>query len=185
LIQNRLNRLENDDKFIEEVMKSTTEFSEIVRKEALDIFARKADFAHAHKYTKRFDVQNFLGMLGRVTAENKLGLTPQILADFVEALTLGCKDFVKIAFVTKTCFNPQENLTLFRSFQTADANAQQAYLYLLFEYELMEQVDIYLSEQDESDFVKFRALYTLKKEHSQFKLEDLMDIDTLCNEVRL
>ncbi|MEY3090232.1 MAG: hypothetical protein RL113_548 [Pseudomonadota bacterium] len=185
LIQNRLNRLENDDKFIDEVMKSTTEFSEIVRNEALEIFARKADFRHAHKYAKRFDAQNFLVMLERVSAEEKLGLTPQILADFVEVLSLGCKDFLKIAFVTKKAFNPQENLTLFRSFQTANPNAQQAYLYLLFEYELMEQVDLYLSEHDESDFVKFRALYTLKREHSQFKLEDLMDIDTLCNEVRL
>ena len=53
-----------------------------------------------------------------------------------------------------------------------------------FEYELLEQASNYLDEQEEDEFVKFRALNTLKKEHNKYKLEDIMDIDSICSETK-
>jgi hypothetical protein len=185
LIQNRLNRLESDGKFIEEVMKSTSEYSKIVQAEALAVFAGKENFLKARKYVKVFDVKNFLVMLERVSAEDDLELTPEILTDFVKTLDLTCQDFIKIALVTKKYFNPEENLTLFRGYQLENPKAQNAYLYLLFEYELLEQVAIYLNEQEDHEFIKFRALWQLKQEHTKYKLEDIIDIDSVCNETRL
>jgi hypothetical protein len=185
LTQNRLNRLESDDKFIEDVLKSTSEYSEVVQAEALESFARRENFVKAHKYSKVFDVKNFLIMIERVTAEDDLGVTPEILTDFVKALDLSCQDFITIVSVTKKYFNPEENLTLFRGYQLENPKAQNAYLYLLFEYELLDQVALYLNEQEEDEFIKFRALWQLKQEHTKYKLEDIIDIDSICNETRL
>ena len=185
LTQNRLNRLESDDKFVADVLKSTSEYTEIVQAEALDTFARKENFVKAHKYAKVFDIKSFFTMLERVTAEDNLELTPEILTDFVKALALSCQDFIKIVSVTKKYFNPEENLTLFRGYQLENPKAQNAYLYLLFEYELLEQVAIYLNEQEENEFIKFRAFYQLKQEHTKYKLEEIIDIDSVCNETRL
>ncbi len=184
LIQNRLNCLESDEKFVEGVMRATSDYSEAVQKEALETFARKADFMKARKYVKVFDVKNFLVMLNRISHDDKLGLTTDILTEFVDALHLKCEDFISIAMVTKKYFKPDENLLLFRSYQAKNEKAQNAYLYLLFEYELLEQVSKYLDEHDEHDFMKFRALYTLKREHSKFKLEDIIDIKSICSEQR-
>jgi len=183
LIQNRLNRLESDEKFVEDVMKSTSEYSPAVQAEALNAFASKVDFVKARKYAKVFNTQSFFVMLNRVTAEDMLELTPEILTEFVEALDIGCQDFIKIAAVTKKYFNPEENLTLFRTYQLKNPKAQNAFLYLLFEYELLEQVALYLQEQEESEFIKFRAWYTLKQEHNNpYRLKDIIDIDSICNE---
>lgn len=180
LIQNRLNRLENDEKFVEDVMRSNSEYSEPVQAVALDIFAKKEDFVKARKYAKVFDVKNFLVMLGRVTHEDKLGLNSDILDEFVNALDLKCQDYVNIAAITKKYFKPEENLLLYREYQSKDENAQNAYLYLLFEYELLDQVSSYLDEQEEGDFIKFRALYQLKKTNSKYKLNDIIDIPSVC-----
>lgn len=185
LTQNRLNRLEADDKFVVDVLKSTSEYSKIVQAEALETFARKENFAKAQKYAKVFDIKSFFSMLERVTAEDNLELTPDILTDFVKALDLSCQDFIKIVSVTKKYFNPEENLTLFRSYQLENPKAQNAYLYLLFEYELLDQVAIYLNEQEDDEFMKFRALWQLKQEHTKYKLKDIIDIDSVCNETRL
>jgi hypothetical protein len=185
LIQNRLNCLESDDAFVEGVMRATSDYSETVQKEALEIFARKSDFETARKYAKVFDVKNFLVMLERVNNQDNLGLTSEILTDFVNALELRCADYIKVAVITKKYFKPEENLLLFRGYQSENDKAQNAYLYLLFEYELLEQASAYLDEQEESEFVKFRALYTLKQEHSKYRLEDIIDIDSICNETRL
>lgn len=180
LIQNRLNRLETDEKFVEEVMKSSSSYSDIVRRQALEIFARKETFFKARKYAKVFDVKNFFVMLERVNHEEDMGLTSEILNDFVSTLKLSCADFVKIADITKREFTPDENLALFKQYQADNPKAQNAYLYLLFEYELLDSVAAYLEEHEESEFIKFRALYELKKEHKNYKMDDLIDIDVIC-----
>jgi ABC-type multidrug transport system fused ATPase/permease subunit len=180
LIQNRLNRLESDNEFVEEVMKSSSQFSKLVQAQALEIFARKETFYKARKYAKVFDVENFKVMLARANFEEDMGLSSEILNDFMNGLKLSCTDFVEIANVTKKQFTPDENLKLFKRYQAENPKAQNAYLYLLFEYELLDEVGAYLDEQDENDFIKFRALYELKKEDKKFKLEDRVEPDSIC-----
>jgi uncharacterized integral membrane protein len=185
LAKNRMNCLESDDNFVEGVMKSSTGYSKIVQETALEVFAKKQNFDKARKYIKVFDVKNFLTMLKRVNNDDNLGLTVEIVSEFVDVLKLKCSDFIEIAVITKKHFKPEENLLMFRSFQVNDEKAQNAYLYLLFEYELLDQVNTYLSEHDEDDFVKFRALLTLKQEHNRYKLDDIVDIKSICNEAKL
>ncbi len=180
LIQNRLNRLESDSEFVEEVMKSSSTFSKSVQAQALEIFARKETFYKARKYAKVFDVENFKVMLARANFEEDMGLNSEILNDFIAGLKLSCTDFVEIANVTKKQFAPDENLALFKRYQAENPKAQNAYLYLLFEYELLDGISTYLDEQDGNDFIKFRALYELKKGNKKFKLEDLVDTNTIC-----
>ncbi len=180
LIQNRLNRLESDNEFVEEVMKSSSQFSTLVQAQALEIFARKETFYKARKYAKVFDVENFKVMLARANFEEDMGLSSEILNDFMNGLKLSCTDFVEIANVTKKQFTPDENLSLFKRYQLENPKAQNAYLYLLFEYELLDAIGAYLDEHDKADFIKFRALYELKKEDKKFKLEDLVETNTIC-----
>jgi hypothetical protein len=180
LIKNRLNRLDHDDKFIEEVMKSPVSFSDPVEHKALELFAAKESFFKARKYAKIFDVENFFVMLNRVSTEKDMELTTDILDDFVAALNFNCNEFVRTAYITKKVFTPDENLVFFKKYQNEYPNAQLAYLYLLFEYELMEEVGLYLDEQYEGDFIRARALYSLKKANKNYKIEDLMNIDTIC-----
>ena len=181
LIHNRLNRLKADDKFVEEVMKSSSEFSDPVRAAALDIFASKETFFKARKYAKIFDTKNFFVMLHRTKNEEDMELTGEILSDFVSVLKLSCQDYANIANITKKIFRPDENLVLFKKYQEENLKAQSAYLYLLFEYELTDEVSAYLEEQDESEFIKSRAILELKKEHKNYKLEDLLDVHSICH----
>jgi len=185
LIQNRLNRLESDPAFVEEVMKSSSQYSEQVQKEALRIFASKETFFKARKYAKVFDVENFMVMLNRAaeSEDEEMGLTAEILNDFVESLKLKCADFVRIARVTKKIFSPDENLALFKRYQKENPKAQNAYLYLLFEYELLDEIANYFDEHEEHEFVKYRALFELKKQNKGFKLEDLIDAESICKNI--
>ncbi len=184
LIQNRLNAIESDGKLVEDIMRSTSDYSKEVQEKAVNKFASTEDFIKARKYAKVFDNKSFFIMLNRVTSDNKLGLTVEILNEFIEALNLSCKDYVYMASITKKYFKPDENLQLFKVYQSKDEKAQNAYLYLLFEYELMEEVESFLEEHGESDFIKFRAFYELKTKSSRYNLEDIIDINSICNERR-
>ncbi|MDQ7046831.1 MAG: hypothetical protein Q9M39_04140 [Sulfurovum sp.] len=184
LVQNRLNRLKTDETFPEDIMRSTSEYSPVVQAQALEVFANKENFTNAKKYAKVFDIKNFLVMLKRMNPENNLELTPEVLTDFVEALDFTCSDFVKIALVTKKYFTPEENLTLFRKIQEENEKAQNAYLYLLFDYELLEQVAIYFEEHEDNEFTKFRAFYELKNMNSRYRMEDIIDIHSVCRKTK-
>ena len=183
LVQNRLNRLTIDENFIESVLKSSSDYSETVKNEALAIFSHKATFEQARKYSKIFDVENLLVMINRITNENNLGLNKEVLSSFIDDLKLSCSDFIKIAEVTKKYLKPDENLEMFNGYQKKNDKAQNAYLYLLFEYELMEQVGIFLEEHEEDEFIKFRAFYKLKESNCGYKLEDIIDIYSVCSKI--
>ena len=182
VIKNLINRLEKDETFAEEVLQAKESYTPELFGEALKVFASKTNFAKARKYAKVFDKETLLLMLSRVTKEDDLGLTKDALDEFIIALepTLECSDYLMMATLMMEHLSPDENLKLWREYQNKYVKAQIAYLYLLFDYEMIEKAGDYLDEHDESDFKRFRALFDLKKEHKKYKITDLMNIRHIC-----
>lgn len=180
LTQNRLNLLDVDSKFTETVLRASTEYDASVVEKALALFSEETDFLKASKYSKVYSIKQFFILLSRVTEEETLAFSPDTLSTFVEDLDFSCDEYVEIARVTKKFFTPEENLALFKRFQEKDDEGQSAYLYLLFEYELLDEAYNYLDEFEAGEFIKYRALYTLKKEHSGYRLEDILSQKSTC-----
>jgi ABC-type multidrug transport system fused ATPase/permease subunit len=183
VLKNLLNRIEKDENFSEEVLQFKENYSKELFKTALNKFALTANFAKARKYAKVFNKKSFIVMLERVTREDNLGINKEILDEFIVALEseLECSDYLKIATLTMKQLSPDENLFLWREYQSKYHKAEIAYLYLLFDYEMIESAGEYLDEHDEEDFKRFRALYDLKKEHKKYKITDLMNVRHICD----
>jgi len=182
VVKNLINRLEKDENFAEEVLQNKEKYSEEIFSKALTKFASTVTFVKAKKYKDIFDTENFIFLLSRVTKENNIGLTKDILDEFIVALepTLECADYLRVATLMMEYFSPDENLKLWREYEKKYSKAEIAYLYLLFDYEMIEKAGEYLDEHDEHDFKRFRALYDLKKEHKKYKITDLMNIRHIC-----
>jgi hypothetical protein len=182
VVKNVMNRLSHDEAFAEEILQSKESYSNKVFEEALKIFSEKATFPQARKYVKLYTKKCFFTMLARIGKKEDLELTKDILDEFIVSLesSLICADYLKIATLMMSELSPDENLTLWREYEGKYADAQIAYLYLLFDYEMIEQAGEYLDEQDENDFKRFRALFELKKLHKNYKIEDMMDIRHIC-----
>ena len=185
VIKNHLNCLEKDESFVEEVLQQKDKYPKEVFDKALEIFSNSATFYKARKYSKVFDRENFIRLIGRVTRDDDLGLTVSILDEFISDLSaeLKCSDFLYIANITKKQLSPDENLKLFKGYDQTYPKAKTAYLYLLFDYEMIEQAGEYLDEQDPDEFIRFRAFYDLKKQHAKYKITDLMNIKHICNDL--
>ena len=183
VLKNLMNRIEKDENFSEEVLQSKDIYDELIYKAALAKFANTANFVKARKYLKVFDKENFLILLGRVTREDNLGFNRAVLDEFIVALepTLQCSDYLKTAIITMKQLSPDENLMLWREYEGKYTKAEIAYLYLLFDYELIDQAGEYLDEHDIEDFKRFRALFDLKKEHKKYKITDLMNVRHICD----
>ena len=182
VIQNLKNRLLKDEHFAEELIQSKEAYSEEIFDEALKTFSLKTTFPKAERYAKVYTKENFFLLLSRIEKEEDLGLTQRVLDTFIVALSskLNCGDYLRIATLMINQLLPDENLKLWREYQDKYSDAQIAYLYLLFDYEMIEKAGEYLDEQDEKDFVRFRALFDLKQEHKKYKITDLMNIRHIC-----
>ena len=183
VIQNLLNRLEKDENFVEEVLQNKDAYEKEVFDKALSLFAQKSNFAKARKYVKVFDKNAFLTLLTRVTKDDNLELSKEILDEFITHLepTLECGDYLMISTLMMQHLSPDENLKLWREYEKKYPKAEIAYLYLLFEYEMIDKAGEYLDEHDEDEFKRFRALYDLKKEHKKYKITDLMNVRHICD----
>lgn len=181
--KNLLNNIEKNESFAEEVLESKESYDELIYKRALNKFSTITTFTQASKYLKFFDKENFLILLTRVTREDDLGFNKDILDDFVVALEekLQCADYLQIAIKTMKRFSPDENLILWKEYQEKYPKAEIAYLYLLFDYEMIDKAGEYLDEHDVEDFKRFRALYDLKKEHKKYRMRDLMNLKYICD----
>ena len=181
-IQNNLNRLDEDPKFIEEVLQSNESYNDETIHKALNLFASQETFFKAKKYIKLFDIDNFFVMLERAVGGEDIGMNEEMIKFFVSELPFSCVEYMHLARVTVKKFSPDTNLAMFKEFSKDDEHASQAYLYLLFEYEMLDAIQDYLDEHDENEFIRFRALYTLKRANSKYNVNGLVNSFAVCNE---
>ena len=181
--QNILNRLAKDELFAEEIIQDKLSYDRSIFKIALNKFANTTTFVQAQKHLALFDKESLMILIGRVTLDNDLGLTKDILDKFIVALesTLECGDYLQLSTLMMKKLSPDENLLVWKAYQSKYSKAEIAYLYLLFEYEMVDKAGDYLREHGEDDFKRFRALYELKKEDKKYKITDLMNIRHICD----
>jgi len=147
----------------------------------LKLFSKRSNFQKAKKYSTILTRESFMKLISRVTRDNDLGLTIDILDQFIRDMheSLKCSDFLLIANVTKKQLSPDENLRVFSNYQDRYTKAETAYLYLLFDYEMIEMAGEYLDEHDIDEFIRFRGLYGAKKDlHKGINLPDLITFFT-------
>ncbi len=179
-IQNSINRLDVDTKFAEEVLLDSESYNKEIVKKALIIFSSHETFYKAKKFVSLYNVNSFLILVERGIAGENIGMNQEILNFFIDNLKFGCPEYMKLARITVKKFAPDQNLAMFKAVQKSDESASNAYLYLLFEYEMLDAIEDYLYEHPENEFVRYRALYTLKRNDSKYNMESLVNSDAVC-----
>ena len=146
-IQNSMNRLDVDNKFAEEVLLDSESYSRECVEKALNLFSSKETFYKAKKFVSLYEINNFFVLVERGIAGENIGMNQDMLNFFIENLTFGCPEYMQLARITSKKFAPDQNLLMFKNIQKDDENASNAYLYLLFEYEMLDAIEEYLDEK--------------------------------------
>ena len=185
LVKNTLNRLESDREFVEEVLQNHSAYGNQVVAKAMDILSKEGSISQIKKYLSFFKKEHLFNLLNRAVdkyenEEEGINFTPELLEEFNEPLELGCYEYIKIAKCTIKLFSPDRNLLLFSQLAKESEKAQNAYLYLLFEYEMLDNAKQFLEEHDEMEFIAFRAFLALKEGKYNFKIDDILDSKIAC-----
>jgi len=182
VVQNTLNKLKGDTEFAESILLSKSEYTDEAIKKSLDLLVSKESFFKLRKFANMLGGGHLIKMLDRADAGEEIGLTADNVEFVVQHITLKCSEYIRLAKSTIKKLTPDENLAIFKKMAAETDNAQNAYLYLLFQYEMLDEVKAYLEESEEDDFKPFRALYTLKKGKYNYRVSDIISSANVCNE---
>ena len=178
--KNNENHLNSDSAFALKILDFKDKYAPELVEKALDILVEHQDFFTIKKYAKEIGKERFFKLLDRVKNGEDIGFSKDMLKSFISDYNLECTDYYKLATVTLSKFEPDENLALFKELANNDEKATPSYLYLLFKYEMLDKVKDILEEHSEDEYKAFRALYSLKKSKFNYKTGDVITIDNIC-----
>jgi hypothetical protein len=180
ILKNEFNHLDSEKEYALKVVDFKDKYDDSLVEVALDKIVENEDFYTLKKYAKLIGKVRFFTLLDRVTPENNLGLSLELLKDFIAEYDLDCKEYYKLSLVCLENFEPDENLSLFKELSSKDEDATSGYLYLLFKYEMLDRAKEILEEHSTEEFKAFRALQILKKSKYNFKSGDILTLDNIC-----
>jgi hypothetical protein len=160
---------------------SKNEHSKEVVSKALDVLVSKESLFKMRKFASMLNGSYLSQVLDRADEGEDVGLTADNVDYLSHNIELGCTEYMRLARSTIKKLTPDENLTLFKKLANEKESAQNAYLYLLFQYEMLDEVKAYLEESEEDEFKPFRALYVLKKGKYNYRVSDIISSTNVCN----
>jgi len=181
VIKNELNRLEATKDFAESVLLSKDSHSSKVVEAAIEKIVEKETLFKVRKFAKDLNGSQLGKMLDRLDAGEDIGMTADNVEFIIQNISMKCPDFMRLAKSTVNKLTPDENLSLFKKFSEEYEAAENAYLYLLFQYEMLDAIRDYLEESEEDEFKPYRALYILKKGKYNYRSRDIINSDNVCN----
>ncbi|HHD74550.1 MAG TPA: hypothetical protein ENL00_01820 [Nitratifractor sp.] len=180
ILKNEFNHIDSEKEYALKVVDFKDKYDDSLVEVALDKIVENEDFYTLKKYAKGIGKERFFILMDRVDADDNLGLSIELLKDFIAEYDLDCKEYYKLSLVCHEIFEPDANLSLFKELSSKDEDATSGYLYLLFKYEMLDKAKEVLEEHSADEFKAFRALQTLKKSKYNFKSGDILTLDNIC-----
>ncbi|MGP1450877.1 MAG: hypothetical protein ACTTJS_07135 [Wolinella sp.] len=170
-IKNQLNRLKNDPKSALEIVKKQ-DTPELLRHEAICELIKNGEEKEVRKYQKSIPIdREIVNTLIDSYKDKKISLTHEEIVNFTSEAGFMAKDYLDLARTLKGILEPDSWLKLFEMLADSSDIAEEAYLYVLIELEMIERANERLATCAKDDFLKVRALLELRKIGSIYPAE--------------
>ena len=119
-------------------------------------------------------------ILSRVNDEkNTIEISNDSLASLFENLDLDSDDYVKISKTLGLGMIPEQRIILFETLSSTNDKAMDAYLYTLYDLEMMAPADAILEISQADEYINFKAYRALKESNKNLNI-NLFVIDRIC-----
>jgi len=173
LVKNMLNRLKEEPTFSGVILKRCDDYPKELCKRALEVYMDFTDIAKIKEYAKVFDKELLFKLIKKAKIKDGFLLSyTDIIFILQEAkLKMGVCDYIELARAVKELFSPDERLKFFEILKNEDEKGEGAYLYTLFDLEMIEKAKEFLEMVGESEFKNFKAYLELKELGRNYDLD--------------
>ena len=180
VIQNERNRYKSEEQSAEEFLSHANKYNAELLSEIYVDFVKTSPIYAIESYQSFMSKEALFNILSRVNAEeNTLEISNDSLIELFENLDLDSDDYVKISKALNLCMIPEQRIILFETLSSTNDKATDAYLYTLYDLEMMAPADAILELSQADEYINFKAYRALKECNKNFNI-NLFVIDRIC-----
>ncbi|MEJ5168625.1 MAG: hypothetical protein WHU93_05625 [Arcobacteraceae bacterium] len=174
--KNLLNKLKVDGDFCLEVLKKSGNYTETVVYAASESLIKNKSITTVKKNLEgmKLDKQLAFELFKKDSLKHEsFSLSKDEINKILSSLELTKNDFIELAKIYKKAFGPDEIIKFFEDLSSKNEEATSAYLYVLFEYEMLDSVREVLANSANDEYVPFKALLDLRNSGKHYRLDNL------------
>jgi len=171
VLKNQRNRMMTLDLSSEEILNKGEQYSEDILQKAYANYASTAPMFAIEKYQEYITKDALFIILARVNSEeNTLDVSNESLLALMARLELVKADYLSISKELSIHMIPEQRTKLFETLAEQDEEAHEAFLYTLFDLEMIDTAKEFLETQRADEAMKFRAYLALKESGHNFNI---------------
>jgi hypothetical protein len=171
IIQNERNRYKKGDLSAETILSHSDKYDEVLCKEIYIEFVKTAQLYSIEKYKSFLTKESLFELLARINGdENTLEISNESLISIFKVIDLDKKDYLKISSALSLGMIPEQRMKLFESLSDENEDAMDAYLFTLFDLELLAPADEILENTQSDEYLNFKAYRALKECNKNFNI---------------
>ncbi len=161
-IKNTKNRLLSDDNFAVEVIKDIQNYTTELIEMAFDIALENKPVDSIKRFTDGVDLTKNMILKLLAKDSEQLSLTNNDILGYISMHSFTNKELIDIAKKYKKTMAPEQLIHLFEDLSSKNEEFTMSYLYILFEYQMIEKSREILINSQKNEYVIFKALLDLK-----------------------
>ncbi len=172
VIQNIRNKYKKGELKAEDILSTDKKYPEQLRKEVYLDYVKTAPLANIMKYKEYLNKDVLKSILLRINAdENTLTISNEDLLSLFDAIKLSKEDYIQISMqLSKTDMIPEQRIKLFETLSEKYEDAIDAYLYTLYDLEMLAPADAILDNSQADEYQNFKAYRALKECGKNFSI---------------
>ncbi|QOY53667.1 hypothetical protein HUE87_07025 [Candidatus Sulfurimonas marisnigri] len=164
VIQNTRNKYKNGELTHEDILSNMSKHDDSLGREVYVDFVKDAPLNAIEKYKSSLTKESLFVILSRVNAdENTLEISNDSLISLFSNLDLTSDDYMKVSQVLSKTMVPDQRIILFETLSTKDDKIMEAYLYTLFDLEMLAPAQEILDNSQDNDYTYFKAYSSLRE----------------------
>ena len=173
VIQNERNRYKKGDLTVETILSNPTKYDDVLRKEVYVTYVKSASLANIEKYKALLTKEAFDVIISRVNADDfTLEINNETLINFIETLEFTADEYMKLSkLLSNSAMIPDQRIKLFELLSDKNDDAMDAYLYTLFDLEMLAPANEILTNSQANEYQNFKAYSALKECNKNFSIE--------------
>jgi len=176
---NLKNRIKNDSNFAIEVLRSSSKYSKDLVELAFDKTLENKPMTIIKKFLSELDLdENMIKKLleKNVAASKEFALSNEELLKYIKQVNYTNEELIKLAKEFKNTLSPDQLIKLYEELSMSDEKYTYAYLYVLFDFQMIDKAKDILASSQPNEYKVYKALLDLRIAGKHYSLDDLVRI---------
>lgn len=175
MIQNNINKINEQVEFALDVLKRPSNYTE---QEIEAAFVKVLDEKSMTSVKKvlsniKLSKEMLMKLFKRDSVQTDFSLSKEELLKHIKSVDFNKNEYLEIAKLYKSSLTPDSIIEIFEELSNGNDEALTAYVYVLFEFEMIDQIRDIFSSTSDDELTAFKALLDLKDSGKTYTLDSI------------